>query len=210
MDIREIMSRAPVIPVITVPEGTDAVAMARTLVEAGLPVLEITLRTAAALEAIAAISKAVPEAVVGGGTVRRGGDLAALAEAGARFAVSPGLGRALAEAAASAPIPLLPGVATASEIMAADEAGFSALKFFPAAAAGGLAALGSFAGPFPDIVFCPTGGIRPDNAPDYLVLSNVACVGGTWITPPDLLRAGDWSAIAAMARAARALAPAPA
>ncbi len=210
MDIRDIMSRAPVIPVITVPEGVDAVAMARTLVGNGLPVLEITLRTGAALDAIAAIARAVPDAIVGGGTVRRGDDLAALAEAGARFAVSPGLTRELAAAAASAPVPLLPGVATASEIMAANAAGFPALKFFPAEAAGGVAALRSFAGPFPDIVFCPTGGLRPATAPDYLALPNVACVGGTWITPPDLLRAGDWSAIADMARAARALAPAPA
>ncbi|MFQ5346844.1 MAG: bifunctional 4-hydroxy-2-oxoglutarate aldolase/2-dehydro-3-deoxy-phosphogluconate aldolase [Rhodothalassiaceae bacterium] len=205
MNIGEIMRRAPVIPVITLPEGTDAVAMARTLVEAGLPVLEITLRTAGALAAIAAISKAVPAAIVGGGTVRRGADLAALAEAGARFAVSPGLTPGIRDAARRSPVPLLPGVATASEIMAADEAGFSALKFFPAAAAGGVAALGSFAGPFPDILFCPTGGVRPDNAPDFLALRNVACVGGTWITPPDLLRAGDWPAIAALARAAAGL-----
>ena len=209
MDIRDIMKRAPVIPVITIREHMDAVALARTLVENGLPVLEITLRTGAARDAIAAIARAVPEAIVGGGTVRRGADLAALEEAGARFAVSPGLTCELAAAARERTIPLLPGVATASEIMAATDAGFSALKFFPAEAAGGLAALKSFAGPFPDVVFCPTGGIRPGTAPAYLALPNVACVGGTWLTPPDLLRAGDRDAIAELARAARALAPAP-
>ncbi len=210
MDIRDIMSRAPVIPVITVPAHLDAVALARTLVGNGLPVLEITLRTGAALDAIAAIARAVPDAIVGGGTVRRGADLEALEEAGARFAVSPGLTCELAAAARERTLPLLPGVATASEVMAATDAGFSALKFFPAEAAGGVAALRSFAGPFPDVVFCPTGGIRPATAPDYLALPNVACVGGTWITPGDLLRAGAWESVAEMARAARALAPAPA
>lgn len=193
--IATILDRAPVIPVLSIQRAGDAAPLAAALVAGGLPVLEVTLRTAAALAAIAAIRHAVPDAVVGVGTVTQLDELSAAAAAGALFAVSPGLDPALAVAARAGPLPYLPAVATASEIMQARRLGFEALKFFPAAAAGGVAALRSFAGPFPDIRFCPTGGVGSDSLAGYLAVPNVACVGGSWLAPDADVAGGAWAAI---------------
>jgi 2-dehydro-3-deoxyphosphogluconate aldolase/(4S)-4-hydroxy-2-oxoglutarate aldolase len=181
-DLDTIMAAAPVIPVLVIERAGDAVPIARALVEGGLPVLEVTLRTPAALDAIRAM-KAVEGAIVGAGTVLNPDQLAQAAEAGAEFAVSPGLTRRLGEAAAGATIPLLPGVATASDIMRALDLGFTRLKFFPAVAAGGIAALKGHSAVFGGLRFCPTGGITLDTAPDWLALPSVACVGGSWLVP---------------------------
>lgn len=198
----DIMTAAPVIPVLAIDSPERAVPLARALVAGGLPVLEVTLRTADALLCIAAIARDVPEAVVGAGTVLTAEDLMAVGEAGARFAVSPGLTDALAQAARAAPVPLLPGVATASEIMGARAAGFERLKFFPAEAAGGIAALKSFAGPFPSVRFCPTGGVGARNLRAYLALPNVLCAGGSWVAPNAAVQQGDWAGIERLAAAA--------
>lgn len=191
-DLDTIMNAAPVIPVLVIERVEDAVPIARALVEGGLPVLEVTLRTPAALEAIRAM-KAVEGAIVGAGTVLNPEQLAQAVEAGAEFAVSPGLTRRLGEAAADSPIPLLPGVATAGEIMRALDLGFTRLKFFPAVAAGGIAALKGHSAVFGAVRFCPTGGITLGTAPDWLALPAVACVGGSWLVPqgasPDAIRA---------------------
>ena len=190
-DLDTIMAAAPVIPVLVVERVEDAVPIARALVEGGLPVLEVTLRTPAALDAIRAM-KAVEGAIVGAGTVLGPEQLAQAADAGAEFAVSPGLTRRLGEAAADATIPLLPGVATASDIMRALDLGFSRLKFFPAVAAGGIPALKGHSAVFGGIRFCPTGGITLETAPDWLALPSVACVGGSWLVPagasPEMIR----------------------
>ena len=206
MNIREIMARAPVIPVLTIERESDAVPLARALCAGGLTVLEVTLRTAAALGAITAMRKAVPEAIVGAGTLTRPEDFKRVAEAGGQFAVTPGLTDELAQAGKQAPFPLLPGVATASELLAARAAGYSALKFFPAEPAGGTAMLAAFAPVFQDVVFCPTGGITRESAPRYLALANVLCVGGSWITPSAALKSGDWNQIETLARDAAGLA----
>jgi len=203
--IDDILARAPVIPVVTVESAADAPDLVRALAAGGLPVVEITLRSPAALDAIREASSAVPEAIVGAGTIRSARDYEAACDSGAAFAVSPGLLPAILDAAANGPAPLLPGVATASEILQAGAAGYTRLKFFPAEAAGGRAALKALAGPFPDVVFCPTGGITPEAAPDYLALSNVICVGGSWMLSNDALTARDWDEIARLARAAAAL-----
>jgi len=195
----------PVIPVIVIERAEWAVPMARALVDGGVRVLEVTLRTEAALAAIEAIARAVPEAVVGAGTVRSAVDVRAAQAAGARFAVSPGCTEAVAAACQEAALALLPGVATASEVMLAAELGFRFLKFFPAGAAGGLALLKAWASPFQDIVFCPTGGIDATSAPGYLALPNVKVVGGSWLTPADAMTAQDWSRITRLAREATAL-----
>jgi 2-dehydro-3-deoxyphosphogluconate aldolase/(4S)-4-hydroxy-2-oxoglutarate aldolase len=199
--IADILGLSPVIPVLTIEEPGDALPLARALLEGGLRVMEVTLRTDAALDSISAIARAVPEAIVGAGTVLNRGDCTRARDAGARFAMSPGLTDALAEA----PIPILPGVATASEIMRGLDLGLELFKFFPAEAMGGARALKSFAGPFGGVRFCPTGGITQDNAPSYLTLANVVCIGGTWIAPENLVARKDWSAIAALARAASGL-----
>ena len=199
---------APVIPVVTIDDPARAVPLAETLVESGLPVVEVTLRTPKALDAISAMARAVPEAIVAAGTVLRPDQIAATADAGARFIVTPGTPRALAEALARATIPVMPGCATASEAMALAELGFMALKFFPAEASGGMAWLKGVAGPLPHLSFCPTGGIDAANAAGYLRLSNVACVGGTWITPASAIAAGDFGRIGGLARAAAGLRPA--
>ncbi|SDL10517.1 bifunctional 4-hydroxy-2-oxoglutarate aldolase/2-dehydro-3-deoxy-phosphogluconate aldolase [Paracoccus chinensis] len=204
--IREICAMAPVIPVIVIEDAAWAEPLARSLVAGGLPVLEVTLRTPAALEAIAAMAR-VEGAVVGAGTVITTQDAHRARAAGARFAVSPGLTDTLVGACEECALPLLPGVATASEAMQAVEAGFDTLKFFPAGPAGGPAYLKALAGPLPGIRFCPTGGVSAANAPDYLALSNVLCVGGSWISPADMMRAGDWAGIEALARQAAALRP---
>ncbi|MDE2305181.1 MAG: bifunctional 4-hydroxy-2-oxoglutarate aldolase/2-dehydro-3-deoxy-phosphogluconate aldolase [Gammaproteobacteria bacterium] len=210
MNIRDIVGRAPVIPVLTVNELAHAVPLARALAAGGLPVLEVTLRTKVALAAIEAMRKAVPEAIVGAGTLTRPADFPAAERAGAQFAVTPGLTPELASAARGARFPLLPGVMTPSELIAARQAGYEVLKLFPALPAGGVAMLRSLAGPFPDALFCPTGGITRASAAEFLALPNVACVGGSWFAPADRLAAGDWEAIEALARDAAALRVPPA
>ena len=202
---RELPALGPVIPVIVIDELAQALPLARALVAGGVRVLEVTLRTAAALPAIEAIARAVPEAVVGAGTLRTAADARASADAGARFAVSPGYTPELAAACREALLPLLPGVSTASEVMAASADGHSFLKLFPATAVGGLPLLKALAGPFADVSFCPTGGITPETAPQFLALPNVAVVGGSWLTPADALRGGDWARITALAQATHAL-----
>jgi 2-dehydro-3-deoxyphosphogluconate aldolase/(4S)-4-hydroxy-2-oxoglutarate aldolase len=201
----DILARAPVIPVIVIHKLEHAVPLAEALVAGGLSVLEITLRTPAALAAIEAICEALPEAVVGAGTVRRPEDLAAVAKAGAMFAVSPGLTPALTKAAAESPVPLLPGTATASEVMHALDSGFTYLKFFPAQQAGGVEMLRAFSGPLADAKFCPTGGVTPENAPSYLALPNVVCVGGTWMVRSADVEAGNWTEVTALAATAAGL-----
>ena len=203
--MRDICARGPVIPVLTVDDPARAEPLARALVDGGLRVLEVTLRTAAALEAIETIARHVPDAVVGAGTLRTPEDVSRAAAAGARFGVSPGLTPALLARAQELDLPFLPGVATPSEAMAAAERGFRLLKFFPAESCGGAAALSAWAAPLAGLEFCPTGGIGPDNAPDYLRLANVACIGGSWVAPPARIRAGDWSGIRKSAAAAAAL-----
>ena len=201
----QVMQDAPVIPVIVLTDVAHAVPMARALVEGGIRMLEVTLRTPQALACIEAIAKAVPEAVVGAGTLRSKSDAQAAANAGARFAVSPGYTSALGAACRDLGLPLLPGVATGGEIMAAQEDGFTALKFFPALQAGGSAMLKAWSGPFFDVKFCPTGGISLHNAADFLALPNVLCVGGSWLVPADALAQGDWARITTLAREAVAL-----
>lgn len=206
MEIRSILDASPVMPVIVLDDAADAVPLARALVAGGIRVLEVTLRTPAALAAIRAIAREVPEALLGAGTVLSADDFARAAEAGARFAVSPGATPALLAAGRAGPIPLLPGVMTPSDVMRVLDAGFDAAKLFPAAQAGGVGMLKALAGPFPQVVFCPTGGIDAASAPSFLALPNVACVGGSWLCPAERVRAGDWAAITALARAAAALA----
>lgn len=203
-DIASILVRAPVIPVLTVARIEDAVPLARALCKGGLTVLEVTLRTDIALEAIANIAHEVPEAAVGAGTVVSPSDMHRAHVAGACFAVSPGLTDSLARATA---LPLLPGVATASDIMRGKEWGFTHFKFFPAESSGGVGALKSFAGPFANIRFCPTGGITAQTAPDYLALPNVLCVGGSWMVPQAMIDCHDWNGIATLAQQAAALRP---
>jgi 2-dehydro-3-deoxyphosphogluconate aldolase/(4S)-4-hydroxy-2-oxoglutarate aldolase len=202
----QVMRDAPVIPVIVLSHAAHAVALARALVAGGIRMLEVTLRTPAALACIEAIAREVPEAIAGAGTVRSAADAQAAAMAGARFAVSPGYSRAVGQACRDLELPLLPGVATASEIMAAQEDGYTQLKFFPAAQAGGIAMLKAWHGPFGDVMFCPTGGISMANAAQFLALANVACVGGSWLTPADAVAQGDWSRVTQLAREAAALA----
>ena len=198
----QVMQDAPVIPVIVLNDIAHAVPLARALVAGGIRMLEVTLRTPQALACIAAIAKEVPEAVIGAGTVRSAADAQAAAKAGALFAVSPGYTSAVGSACRDLGLPLLPGVATGSEIMMAQEDGFTELKFFPAMQAGGSALLKAWSGPFFDIKFCPTGGLTLTNAPDFLSLPNVQCVGGSWLTPADALAAGDWARITTLAQQA--------
>jgi 2-dehydro-3-deoxyphosphogluconate aldolase/(4S)-4-hydroxy-2-oxoglutarate aldolase len=202
--LESILHAAPVIPVVVIHDAAHAVPLARALVAGGIPAIEVTLRTPAALDAVRAMSE-VEGAIVGVGTVRRPQDLDAAQKAGARFAVSPGSTPALIAAANEGAMPWLPGAATASEAMALADAGFVYQKFFPAEAAGGVAALRSLHGPLPEVRFCATGGIGVRNARDYLSAPNVACVGGSWLTPASLMDAGDWNAIETLARAATRL-----
>ncbi|HSZ50688.1 MAG TPA: bifunctional 4-hydroxy-2-oxoglutarate aldolase/2-dehydro-3-deoxy-phosphogluconate aldolase [Caulobacteraceae bacterium] len=204
--LAELLCGSPVLPVVTIADAASAVPMARALLAGGLNVIEITLRTPAAAEAIARITGEVEGVIVGAGTVLTQRDMTAAEQAGAQFAVSPGFS---ANLSADASLPLLPGVATASEVMAALEAGHSFMKFFPAEAAGGPALLKALAGPLPQARFCPTGGITPANAGAYLRLENVVCVGGSWLTPPELIAAGHWQAVERLAREAARLPPAP-
>jgi len=204
MQIDDILAASPVIPVIVLERAEDARPLAEALVRGGLRVLEVTLRTPAALEALHAM-RAVEGAIVGAGTVLDAALYDEAIAAGARFVVSPGLTDALVTAAATRMVPLLPGAATASEIMRAREAGLTRLKFFPAESLGGVAALKGYASVFPDVRFCPTGGIDASSAPAYLALRNVACVGGSWPLPAEALAARDWARIEALAREAAAL-----
>jgi 2-dehydro-3-deoxyphosphogluconate aldolase/(4S)-4-hydroxy-2-oxoglutarate aldolase len=201
----EVMQDAAVIPVIVLQERAHAVPLARALVAGGIRMLEVTLRTPVALACIEAIAREVPEAVVGAGTVRSAADAQAAAMAGARFAVSPGYTHAVGKACHELGLALLPGVATGSEILMAQEDGYTALKFFPAMQAGGVAMLKAWHGPFNDVKFCPTGGVTAQNAREFLALPNVACVGGSWLTPADALAAQDWSRVTRLAAEAAAL-----
>ena len=205
MDISAIANRAPVVPVLTIERLADAVPLARALVKGGLPVLEVTLRTAAALAALSAIAAEVPDAVVGAGTVLQPRQLDDVTRAGARFAVSPGCTPTLVTAARAAGLPFLPGIQTVSEAMVLAEQGFGLLKFFPADSAGGVAWLKAAAAPLAGLRFCPTGGVGADTAQAYLSLANVACVGGSWVAPRDAVADGDWPRIERLAAAAAAL-----
>ena len=200
-----VMKDAPVIPVIVLDDVAHAVPLARALVEGGIRMLEVTLRTPVALACIEAIARQVPGAVAGAGTVRSPADAKAAAAAGARFAVSPGYTPQVGAACRDAGLPLLPGVATSSEIMLAQADGYTELKFFPALQAGGVPMLKAFAGPFHDVRFCPTGGVSAANAAEFLALSNVVCVGGSWLCPSDAVRSGDWVRITRLAKEAAAL-----
>lgn len=210
MKILQIMRAGPVIAVIVIDRLQDAVPLARALVAGGVRVLELTLRTPVALQALSAIAHEVEGAIVGVGTLTRAHDFEPSIKAGARFGVSPGLTPELVAAARDSGLPLLPGVMTPSEVIAARAAGFTEMKLFPAQQAGGIGMLKALGGPFPDVSFCPTGGISADTAGSFLALPNVACVGGSWLTPQDALAAGDWPRITALARGTAALRrPAP-
>jgi 2-dehydro-3-deoxyphosphogluconate aldolase/(4S)-4-hydroxy-2-oxoglutarate aldolase len=199
------MQDAPVIPVIVLNDVAHAVPMARAMLSGGIRMLEVTLRTPQALACIEAIAREVPEAVIGAGTVRSKADAQAAANAGARFAVSPGYTSVVGQACRDAKLALLPGVATGSEIMMAQEDGFTELKFFPAVQAGGVAMLKAWGGPFFDVKFCPTGGITLQSAPDFLALANVVCVGGSWLLPANVLESGDWGRVTRLAAETRHL-----
>lgn len=204
-DMLEIMRTSPVIPVIAIDDIDHAVPLAKALVAGGIRVLEVTLRTVHGLPAIRAMAEQVPGAIIGVGTLTHPDEFAAARDAGAVFGVSPGLTRALIDAAVASGLPLLPGVMTPSEVMSAREAGFRQLKLFPAVPAGGVGMLNAIAGPLADITFCPTGGITEATAAQFLACKNVACVGGSWLTPKDAMLAGDWARITALASAASAL-----
>ena len=205
MNPRELAQHGPVIPVIVLNRVEHAVPMARALLAGGVRVLEVTLRTPVALDAIRAIVREVPEAIVGAGTLRTAADVQAAVEAGCRFGVSPGYTPSLGAVCRQHGLPLLPGVATASEVMAACDDGLDFLKFFPASAAGGVPLLKALAGPFPDVAFCPTGGLTLQTAPQVLSLPNVLVCGGSWLTPQDAMDAGDWPRLTQLAREASAL-----
>jgi 2-dehydro-3-deoxyphosphogluconate aldolase/(4S)-4-hydroxy-2-oxoglutarate aldolase len=200
MEPAEVFAQGPVVPVMVIRALDRAVDLARALVAGGIRVLEITLRTPVAVEAIREIARAVPEAVVGAGTVTTAEDLAAVSEAGAVFAISPGLTPELLDAANQGDIALIPGIATVSELMTGLQRGYDHFKFFPAEAAGGISMLKAIAGPFPKVIFCPTGGIGVENYRDYLALGNVVCVGGSWVAPSDAVARGDWELITQLAR----------
>jgi 2-dehydro-3-deoxyphosphogluconate aldolase/(4S)-4-hydroxy-2-oxoglutarate aldolase len=200
--LRRLLGTTRVIPVVTLERVEHAVPLARALVAGGLPVVEVTLRSAVALDGIAAIARDLPEAVVGAGSLRTPAQIVEAQAAGAHFGVSPGHTAALLDAAEAGGFPYLPGVATASEAMALHERGYDLVKLFPAGPLGGPAALRALAAPLPEIAFCPTGGVGPDNLADYLTCPNVVCVGGSWLAPPELLAAGDWAEIEARARRA--------
>ncbi|MDM0084844.1 bifunctional 4-hydroxy-2-oxoglutarate aldolase/2-dehydro-3-deoxy-phosphogluconate aldolase [Variovorax sp. J31P179] len=205
MNILSIMRSGPVIPVIVIDRLEDAVPLARALVTGGVRVLELTLRTPVALKAIEAIANEVEGAIIGVGTITRPEDFDASVKAGALFGVSPGLTPELVAASRDSSLPLLPGVMTPSDVIAARAAGFTELKLFPAQQAGGVGMLKALGGPFPELSFCPTGGIGAATAPDFLALPNVVCVGGSWLTPGDAVAARDWGRITALARDAARL-----
>ncbi|GGD64191.1 bifunctional 4-hydroxy-2-oxoglutarate aldolase/2-dehydro-3-deoxy-phosphogluconate aldolase [Lacimicrobium alkaliphilum] len=195
----QLFNQGPVVPVLVIKEVAHAVPLAKALIEGGIRVLEVTLRTPAALDVIREIADKVPEAMIGAGTVTNAAQLKEVAEAGAKFAISPGLTTELLEAGNEANIALIPGVSSISELMKGRDLGYTHFKFFPAEASGGIKALKSIGGPFPDVVFCPTGGISANNYLDYLALPNVRCVGGSWLAPDDVVEAGNWSRITELA-----------
>lgn len=205
MKILDIMQASPVMPVIVVDDPAKAVPLARALVEGGIRVLEVTLRTASAMKSIQQIIREVPEAITGVGTITSVDQLKAVRDAGAAFGVSPGLSDELLTQVQRVGFPFLPGVMTPSEVMRAHGLGFRALKLFPAQQAGGIGMLKALGGPFPDTMFCPTGGVDAQTATDFLVLPNVGCVGGSWIAPKVLVDKLDWAGITALARSASAL-----
>lgn len=202
---REILSAGAVIPVMAIDDLSTAVDLAHALVEGGIPTLEITLRTPVGVDAIRLIAKEVPNAIVGAGTVINPEQLKAVEDAGALFAISPGLHETLAKASHQSSIPLIPGVATPGEVQLALEHGIDTLKLFPAEVVGGKAMLKALFGPYPDIRFCPTGGITLESAPEYLALPNVLCVGGSWLTPKGAVQNKDWDSITRLAKEAAAL-----
>lgn len=205
MNTHELATLGPVIPVIVIHDLADAVPMARALVDGGVRVLEVTLRTPVALRCMEAIAREVPEAIVGAGTIRSGADAQSARDAGCRFGVSPGYTGEVGHYCRNLSLPLLPGVASASEVMQANADGYHFLKFFPATAAGGIPMLKALHGPFPDVAFCPTGGITPETAPQFLALPNVKVCGGSWLTPAEAVAAKDWAHITRLAREAGAL-----
>ncbi|MBD9357163.1 bifunctional 4-hydroxy-2-oxoglutarate aldolase/2-dehydro-3-deoxy-phosphogluconate aldolase [Methylomonas albis] len=205
VSIKEVMTTSPVMPVMVINQLDQAVPLARALVAGGLKVLEITLRTPVALDAIRRIKAEVPGAIVGAGTIINLQTLKSAIDAGAEFIVSPGVTDSLLDAALASGVPILPGVITPSEVMRLMDKGITAMKFFPAEAAGGIPMLKSIGGPLPQVTFCPTGGVNPKNAVEYLALSNVACVGGSWMAPSELVDAGDWAEITRRAAEAAAL-----
>ncbi len=205
MNTLELVSYGPVIPVIVIDRLEDAVPLAQALVDGGVRVLEVTLRTPVALQCMEAIARSVPGAIVGAGTVRNVADAKAAKNAGCQFAVSPGYLSSVGQVCREIDLPLLPGVATGSEVMQANEDGYSFLKFFPATAAGGIPLLKALAGPFHDVVFCPTGGITLETAPQFLALSNVKVCGGSWLTPADAVASKDWARITRLAKEAGSL-----
>jgi 2-dehydro-3-deoxyphosphogluconate aldolase/(4S)-4-hydroxy-2-oxoglutarate aldolase len=208
MNTLDLANYGPVIPVIVINRVEDAVPMAEALLEGGIKVLEVTLRTSVALQAMEAIAKAVPDAILGAGTVRSIADAYAASNAGCTFAVSPGYTSELGKAARQIGLPLLPGVSTGSEIMMANADDYYFLKLFPAVAVGGINLLKGFAGPFTDVKFCPTGGVTVESAPQFLALPNVVVCGGTWLTPADAVNSKNWAHITKLAREASAIKPA--
>jgi len=198
----EIFNQGPVVPVLVIENVEDAVPIAKALIAGGINVLEVTLRTEAAMDVIRVIAKELPEAYIGAGTVTNREQLKAVTEAGAKFAISPGLTADLLQAGKEGTIPLIPGISNISDLMTAKDAGYDHLKFFPAEAAGGVNALKSIGGPFPDISFCPTGGISPSNYKEYLSLPNVKCCGGSWLAPADVIENKQWSKITELAKQA--------
>lgn len=205
MNPLELAAFGPVIPVIVIHRVSDAVPLARALVAGGVRVLEVTLRTPVALDCMRLIAREVEGAIVGAGTIRSVADAEAAKDAGCRFGVSPGYRTDIGHACRNMGLPLLPGVATSSEVMTANDDGYDFLKFFPATAAGGMPMLKALGGPFPDVLFCPTGGITPESAPQFLALLNVKVCGGSWLTPQDAVDAGDWTRITKLALEASAL-----
>ena len=198
----EIFAAGPVVPVLVIHDVDKAVPLAKALMAGGIKVLEVTLRTPAALDVIKKIADEVPDALIGAGTVTNAQQLKAVVDAGAKFAISPGMTADLLKAGMDCDIPLIPGISSTSDLMKGKDAGYTHMKFFPAEASGGVKAIKSISGPFPDVVFCPTGGIGPANYKDYLALSNVVCVGGSWVAPDDAINAGDWDKITQLAKEA--------
>ena len=198
----EIFAAGPVVPVLVINDVEKAVPLATALMEGGIKVLEVTLRTPAAIDVIKRIAEEVPDSLIGAGTVTNAQQLKAVVEAGAKFAISPGMTADLLKAGMDAEIPLIPGISSTSDLMKGKDAGYTHMKFFPAEASGGVKAIKSISGPFPDVTFCPTGGIGPNNYNDYLALNNVKCVGGSWLAPDDAIEAGDWARITQLAKEA--------
>lgn len=198
----EIFAAGPVVPVLVINDVEKAVPLAKALMEGGIKVLEVTLRTPAAIDVIKRIADEVPDSLIGAGTVTNAQQLKAVVDAGAKFAISPGMTADLLKAGMDAEIPLIPGISSTSDLMKGKDAGYTHMKFFPAEASGGVKAIKSISGPFPDVTFCPTGGIGPNNYNDYLALNNVKCVGGSWLAPDDAIESGDWARITRLAKEA--------